>query len=977
MKLRAYLLLWLVIAGSALAAPSPALPFDAKPESGSWLAATDDNLLEPRTVLLGDRGLALLPEVARDFTFTVRLRFDELRYQARVPASGLAFAVRDRRNLHAVVLDTGSGQLRVQRVTDGRVTTLATSATHAILPVGEWWWLRVQRAGENVSAALSRDGTTWLAPVNATLAGDATDGRLGLIADTPTTHFDLAPPPPRALRDRGEWVQSSDGTVTATLHEETFSPEHGLARRRHEVAFAPGTTTATLAGLTLANPAQIASPATAPAAPANSTRILAPTASDYLAALHRVGKIVPRDGYRLLGTALASAQHSDTALHAELRSETTRLLTVFQQSGEVPRGFAQVYAAFRALQVSRTLAPVTATDGARTTALVTRALTVGAYERGAMNRALGMAAAIAPGLALAPGHPERAALARTRELVLGDFATHAHQPLEDSTNYQLISLFFALNLALDDPSLGWENEPHFRAAFEHLVAQLSSDGSITAYGDDYASHPGMLVGLFEAAARLWREPRFRGAAALVYARHFADGRVPGGLVGEDYLGLGFAAAQADATLAVEIPWASSALVTRAADGAANKLVFASGRADEDFTLLFDLLNGTEHGHHDALALVGAVAHGRPLLPDAGRYARSGEFHNRLIVADSSADFPLRADTGEQSRRMLDPTPRRGEWRTWRLSLRHHWVWGNFAGDIGLPALERDQYHPDIPTEFHYAPATQFALLFEVKGEGRARFEIADVRLTGGKQPSRSLTEFPASFETDFSPASRYLGAVLTGPLDVKSGDHEWLEFRLRVTPAEDATAIVNSVVIGDVDGYPKRFVPPDSPTAPTVVRRWEKTPWGARAILSTDYVTRDGPPLPVTREIIYVAGRAAAIRDTITNPTPTARFVGPVWHVNEAELSSDATCTLRSSGATLRFAARPGSKTTLRRHAIVGVDSPQIFAQGAVLPPGETRTFDTLLLPPGAADATPVAVQLEAKAIRVDDQLMIPWESQL
>jgi hypothetical protein len=961
---------------SAINATAVELPFSLQPESGTWQAGVDDDLLTQRTIVRGERGLSLLPGDKVDFDFTVRFRFDELRYQNRVPACGVAFATRDRRNHAGVVLDTGSSQLRLIRVTDGTITTIAVSAKHALLPVGEWCWLKVRRSGRQLSAALSRDGRQWLASLDAALPADLGAGRVGLIADLPATSFDLAPHPARALRNRGEWVQTTDGTVTAYLREERFSSPSGLIQTPRLVRFAANAEYTDLDGVRLRNPAwPDAAPAAkpSPADPAGSSN---PTAHDYLATMHRIAPVLPNDGYRLLGTTLAMEKMPDPAFGIDLLAEVGKVLKRFARSGEVPRGFSAVYPALRALTWARSQQALPKELLVQVPLLAQRTLTVGAYERGPMNRALGMAAAITPGLRLAPEHTDRAALERTRALVIADFAAHAHQPLEDSTNYQLISLLFALTMTLDDPSLGWAQQPGFRSAFDNLCAQVGPDGTVPAYGDDHHSHPGMLIGLFEAAARLWREPRFRGAAALVYARHFGDGKIPAGLVGEDLLGLGLAVAQTDPSIMPALNPPVPALLRRAVDGSPTKLVLGPGGAPGDFTLLFDLLNGTEHGHHDALALVGAMARGHALLPDTGRYARGAQFQNRLVVAATAADFPLRADTGEQTRRMLDPAPPPGLWRTWRLPLRDHWVWGNFAGDLGLPALEREQYHPDIPREFSYDPQREFALLAEVKGEGRARFEFADVRLTGGTQPDRELTGFTGDFATEFTPTSSYLGAVLPGPLDLKSKAYNWLEFRLRVTPEENSTAQVNSIVIGDRDGYPKRYVPSDSPGGPVKVQTWQLTPWGARATLGTDYFTADGSALPVTRRIIYIAGRAAVIRDTITNPTPTALFAGPVWHITGAQLTSGGDCLIAGTGLVLRFAARAGAAITLRQHAITGVDARQIYAQGATLAPGETRSFDTLLLPPLPDEtlSAMVQVQLEEQALRLGSGLVIPWE---
>jgi hypothetical protein len=700
------------------------------PISGEWSRQplADDLARAEPDLLRGERGVSLAPGEHSDFSVTVRLRFDDLRFQIRLPQAGVAFAAQGRRDYAAVILERLSGRLQLVRVSANRPTVLALSERRALLSLHEWVWLRVERRGDLVSAALSQDGLNFDELLRAPLLPEIGSGRLGLVGDLPTATFAPALPPPLVIRELGDWTRDASGAVSARYVLERFSVAEGLRREPLSVHFAPEQNEASLPGeVRAANPAAAPLPAFAPA-PLHPSAAPAALRADFDRVVAALGR---RDGYIRLGTADAYDATRDPALRERLAADAAEYLSTFATDGRTPTGFAELYGALRVLASAQRDALLPADQLARIPNFARQALVRADYERGAMNRAIGLLAAIGPGLALAGEHPRAAELAEVARRVEADLAAHAFEPLEDSTNYPLISLYFTLCWARDASRTDVLNDPRFRAVFSRLLAQLGPDGALPAYGDDYASHPGVLIGLFAAAARHFGDERFAEAASLVRARHFAGDTLPAHLVGEDALGLGLAiASRPDLPTTRYTPVAPRAEILARADGSLDKAVLSAGSGAEKLHLLIDLANGREHGHHDALALVGLVSGATQLLADAGRYSRADWAQNRPQVAAHAADFPRPRGVGEQSRRMLDDGLVPAEWNRLRFAPREHWIWGNFAGALGLPALERGQYHPDIGPEFSYDPTRQSVLLLAAAGTGRVRVEMRAARFSG-------------------------------------------------------------------------------------------------------------------------------------------------------------------------------------------------------------------------------------------------------
>jgi hypothetical protein len=765
------------------------------------------------------------------------------------------------------------------------------------------------------------------------------------------------------IRDLGEWTQDAAGAVSARYSIERFSPSTGLVREPVAVRFPPGQSQSDLPGgvrvpnptLAMGVPAFVPAPIHPSAAPA-----------DLRATFDRVvDSLGRRDGFIRLGTADAYDATRAPALRDLIAADASALLRDFVTDGRTPAGFADLYPAFRVLASARRDALLPADQLARIPDFARQALVRADYERGSMNRAIGLLAAIGPGLALAGEHPRAAEIAEVARRVEDDLAAHAYEPLEDSTNYQLISLYFTFCWARDAGRANVLADPRFRAVFARLLAQLGPDGAIPAYGDDHASHPGVLIGIFAAAARHFDEPRYAAAAALVHARHFTGPALPTGLVGEDALGLGLAIASvSDISLQLNAAGAAPrADILRRADGSPDKAVLSAGAGPDALHLVLDLANGREHGHHDALALVGLVAGATPLLADAGRYSRAAWAHNRPQLAAAHEDFPRPRAIGEQSRRMLDDGLAPGVWHRLTFAPREHWIWGNFAGALGLPALERGQYHPDIGPEFAYDPACRSALLFALAGTGPVRIETRAARFTG---PAGELPAPPLSAEVELGADVAFRGTILPAPLDLKRPDHDRLEFELRLTPlAPHARVALNSVVIGDTDGYPKRLLTADSPAERVAVLFAEQSAALVAAGFAAETRAPDGQPVRLERIVTLLPGRGVWVRDRFVHlgntPDATPLVVGPVWHFSAARLKADG--WLRAPGLRVGFAPAPDAAVTLSHLRRFGLATPLTFAQGGPLAPGAVTVRDTFLVPAAAA---PAAWRVNADTLLID-----------
>jgi len=284
------------------------------------------------------------------------------------------------------------------------------------------------------------------------------------------------------------------------------------------------------------------------------------------------------------------------------------------------------------------------------------------------------------------------------------------------------------------------------------------------------------------------------------------------------------------------------------------------------------------------------------LEDNGRYARGMMFHNRPQFTLHAEDFPLSHDLTEQTRRIRQNYFTPGEWTFFHLPLHDHWIWGNFAGDIGLPTLERDAYNPEIPAALSYDPAKQTALVLDLRGYGQGRISLADARITGpdGSRVLKLTVPVGAptaevhaggfsgkdvyTWQTALGAENLFLGGIAPGSTDAADAKHEWLDFWLRLEPVGDSRVEINSVALGDKDGYPKRWIDALSPNGQTTVDTADVVDGGAHLVAHEAMLSQQDEPVRFTRDIYMALPGFTWVRDTIENSGTHTGTGGVVWY---------------------------------------------------------------------------------------------------
>jgi hypothetical protein len=197
----------------------------------------------------------------------------------------------------------------------------------------------------------------------------------------------------------------------------------------------------------------------------------------------------------------------------------------------------------------------------------------------------------------------------------------------------------------------------------------------------------------------------------------------------------------------------------------------------------------------------------------------------------------------------------------------------------------------------------------------------------------------------------YLGSILPLPLDLKRIDHDRLDLELRLTPlSPGALGVINSLVIGDANAYPKRLLIADAPAEHVSVLFTHATPTLVAAAFAAESLAPDGQPLRLERVFTLLPGRGVWVRDRFVHLGDAPLHVGPVWHFAAAQAESAE--WIRSPGLRVGFAPSADAESTLSHLRRFGLHTPFAFAQGGALAPGATASRDSFLVPEGSAPGT-------------------------
>jgi hypothetical protein len=281
-------------------------------------------------------------------------------------------------------------------------------------------------------------------------------------------------------------------------------------------------------------------------------------------------------------------------------------------------------------------------------------------EWGAMNRAMLRAEAMLYAAKAVPDHPHRPRWQTLGQAILND--NWGQWEIEDASGYNAIWLYSLLGYAShvkQEESL--YRTPIMNYYFEYFLNLISPAGIVPDFGDaDWGSAWNRLIPFFEKGAAVYRDPRYRWAAAQYFRKYLDPMPVRKSIF--TALCLSDAYLWADFDLGAETPAGGSREVLE--DIVGKKIVFRSGWAKNSTYLLYNYRDEGDggwlfreylrttipaeeekmhHGHSDENSIVLLMKNGSILLHDggyrdfmpSGPYGqfRADYFHNRIAVRD--------------------------------------------------------------------------------------------------------------------------------------------------------------------------------------------------------------------------------------------------------------------------------------------------------------------------------------------------------
>jgi len=254
---------------------------------------------------------------------------------------------------------------------------------------------------------------------------------------------------------------------------------------------------------------------------------------------------------------------------------------------------------------------------------------------------------------------------------------------EDATNYEPMSLLCLIQLAeLQGNEDEFYQDSITHNIFERYLQQLSPLGVEPNYGDGgWASQWGHWIAVFEKAARVYRDGRFKWAARRIFDYAVRNKYWKNAQLDEknpsyvthalthqfmmDLYGVACAYLLASDEIKQEIPRESSLISYRylpnlefsttarpafeigIGERRENKLILRGGWNEDDPFLVINLLKKMWHAHHDNPAIILFTCNGSVLLHDTSYYQGDPEFHNLLYVQEQKEKF-LQPDLSERS-----------------------------------------------------------------------------------------------------------------------------------------------------------------------------------------------------------------------------------------------------------------------------------------------------------------------------------------
>jgi len=290
-------------------------------------------------------------------------------------------------------------------------------------------------------------------------------------------------------------------------------------------------------------------------------------------------------------------------------------------------------------------------------------------ERGAMNRSILWAAALAIALQWEPDAPERTRWQPYIELVWNDWWPYRDQE-ENSSDYNT-GCYETMMIWLDECHPDKVKDPQWLAGFERFIHQVSPCGGRPGYGDA-SPWNGSFAGwmpIFERLATLTHDGRYKWAAhkLLEYANLQMDDWFSYHMVYDGAaVGAAWSYLYADDSIPEESPSAESRILYRKAVlpvtpeekerslqehgiGAwyfrledrliPDKLVLKGGDDEFDLWGLVELCPSAGHAIGMAPHFCALVDHRAVLLTDLGYFEKGPEYHNLVLVQDLTGIAP--------------------------------------------------------------------------------------------------------------------------------------------------------------------------------------------------------------------------------------------------------------------------------------------------------------------------------------------------
>lgn len=535
---------------------------------------------------------------------------------------------------------------------------------------------------------------------------------------------------------------------------------------------------------------------------------------------------------------------------------------------------------------------LTAEEQAKLKFFCSEILVKGIYEGGGcMNRPLGYQLGLRQILTLLPEHPLRDEIKQyieNQEISI----TQNLEELENSANYEGITVFYLIQwIELNGRQDLYQN-PKLKNTLERMLAMQSPMGGMIAFGDygNVDNEDPLLPAVFEKAASVYHDGRYKTAAKKMFERLLAKNPERSGHL---LWGISSAYLWADDTVAAtEIPKTSK--VTYRNNGDADKVILQN----EHSYVLFDMINGREHGDNNTLGLMAYITDGKYRLFDQG--GRLPDSHSKPMIEDQEKNFPFKTRRME----MCNPADP-GRWAIAELYLKNHWSWMNFSGGAGGPTqyngiFESDR-HTDIPYEFTYYPKNEFTLLANFIGTGKNKVLIDDVKLIDAAGNEKILADFEentwgwrgnvervsggfesghcAQFSLDLDAGFNTLGRIFQMPLDVDTGKWTKVSFRYKLAEPASSDFMLQRVTVGDIRGYPRNYLFHHNPM---FVGKVEPLVADKNYVkMRLDEKDLYGRPQSKVREVMLRTDNSLLIRDAFEIQEARPYACGPVYQIEQ------------------------------------------------------------------------------------------------